>query len=338
MPRPTTPVPNSPKWFPREFSKLRNSRDKGSPLTHWKNQEEYAIQINSLTEFCKVIWKEISKIKPKGSSIVQSPFRIYNVPSILQQNADIGQYWRTFSIRNGCVLTDIVSTGSFVFGTDNAILVDQQTYGNFPNSPQYQVPDGVIQYWFWIEKKNDGSSYGPGTGSYVLRYGSDPTLISVGNPIPWSSFPSASTTHFPIGYVDTQSSSSIQQAFVRQFLRTDVLNSGGSSNTNDLPFWDYSSSYSPNQRVLITSSITQYIGGSSSFWVYPGIAHSEKPIESLTSGSRSGSVQVPYYPMDNNSYWKIESMGIQQLQVCGKTAYVQFQYKEPAGSPQIVIF
>lgn len=115
------------------------------------------------------------------------------------------------------------------------------------------------------------------------------------------------------------------------------LGSGG-SNTNDLPFWDYSSSYSPNQRVLITSSITQYIGGSSSFWVYPGIAHSEKPIESLTSGSRSGSVQVPYYPMDNNSYWKIESMGIQQLQVCGKTAYVQFQYKEPAGSPQIVIF
>lgn len=231
MPSPATPIPNQPKWAPREFSRYRNPRDNGSPMTQWKNELTYAQQINALTEFCKVIWKELAKVKGPISTLDMHPFRIYSIPNVLYYNSvDSGSTrWRTFNVRNGCVLTDVVSTGSVVFGTDGmpCTLVDQNIYPTpIGTGSSVVVPNLTPQYWFWIEKPLTGSFPAP-TGSYILRHGPNPAAASTGNPNPWDTFPSASSNHWPIGYVDTYTSASQYQAYVRQFQRTDITTSGG---------------------------------------------------------------------------------------------------------------
>jgi hypothetical protein len=229
MPRPATPVPNNPKWAPREFSRLRSARDRGSPGTNWKPQQEYAAQINSLTEFCKVIWHEISKIREsKSTRLDMHPFRIYTVnPSFRYAVDTSGSFWRTVKVRGGCVLTEKVSTGSIVWGTDMNNYPDNSDYPNPVNKYDIEVPASQSQYWFWIETHS--ASLGAGTGSYILRYASDPKVDGPANPIPWDTFPSASATHIPIGFCDTLTSGSRNQLITRQYQRTDVVSTGGSA-------------------------------------------------------------------------------------------------------------
>lgn len=228
MPTPSTPIPNIPKTAPREFSNLRSPKDAGSPFTQWKNQQAYAAQINSLTEFCKVIWGEVSKLKAtKTDGLTMYPFKIYNIPSIYRTSSSLND-WRTFNIRNGYVLTKYVSTGSLssVWGTDGVPYPDQAYYPQPIGKGDIVVPENEGQYWFWIEELMPPD---PVSGSYIIRHGNDPKTISSGNPQPWENFPSSSEKHTMIGYVDTKTSASIYYPYVRQMLRTDVISTGNVS-------------------------------------------------------------------------------------------------------------
>lgn len=229
MPRPSTPIPNQPKYRPREFSRYRTQRDNGSPSTQWKYQADYANQINSLTEFCKNIWHEIAKIRqPKTLGMDMFPFKIYSIPSHFKTSPTASVDWRTFCVHGGYVLTTLVSTGSYVFGTDQVKYPDLVTYPFPIGYNSIEVPLSCSQYWFWIEELTSSL---PVTGSYVLRHAINPKVSSNvsgtgSNPNPWTTFPSASAQYIPIGYVDTLTSASIYYPYIRQFLRTDVLNAG----------------------------------------------------------------------------------------------------------------
>lgn len=235
MPRPSTPIPNQPKCSPREFSRYRTPRDSGSPSTQWKYQADYAAQINSLTEFCRILWKEISKIRqPKTLGLDMFPFKIYSIPSHYKTNPTASIDWRTFGVHGGCVLTKFVSTGSYVFGTDQVKYPDLVTYPFPIGYNNIEVPLNCSQYWFWIEELTSSL---PVTGSYILRHGPNPTVSSNvsgtgSNPNPWTTFPSASSHYLPIGYVDTLTSASSYYPYIRQYLRTDVLSMGGGNYTS----------------------------------------------------------------------------------------------------------
>lgn len=255
MPRPSTPVPNTPKWGPREYSRLRSAKDKGSPGSVWKPMVEYSTQINALTEFCKVLWKEISNIREtKSSRVDMFPFRIYTIPRYLRYTTDTNEnFWRTVKVRGGCVLTNEVSTGSIVWGTDMCQYPDDSTYPlPFINKYDIEVPITQSQYWFWV---NSLTSSLAGTGSYLLSHGANPTIASIYNPYPWTTFPSASTSYIPIGFVDTNTSGSRNQLIIRQYLRNDILSSSGSStSTAGMIFvgeWSSTRLYTPQEVVVL---------------------------------------------------------------------------------------
>lgn len=188
--------------------------------------QDYASQINALTEFVKVLWKEMANIKKSQAATLEMyPFRIYSPPAwTYNPPSTDNTSWRSFRIRSGYVLTSLVVTQS-VFGTDGYKWADRQTYPFPVTDNLYTVPISQSSYWFWIEKPQ--TYLGDATGSYIIRYGENPKVVSTGNPTPWTTFPSASATHIPIGFVDTYTSGSIQQSYVRQLLRTDVISTGG---------------------------------------------------------------------------------------------------------------
>ena len=173
-----SPILNPVQTYPREFSKLRTPRDNNSPLTQWKNQAAYARQINQLTEATKNVWSELNKLKVMGSGISMFPFCIYNMPEMLYpietqvaNNNASSSLWRTFYVRQGCVLTQIVSTGSFVSGCDGIQQADFQMYPINDTSSAVVVAENIPQHWFWIEKLTVPIS----GSSYTLKNGVTPT-------------------------------------------------------------------------------------------------------------------------------------------------------------------
>jgi hypothetical protein len=88
------------------------------------------------------------------------------------------------------------------------------------------VPSGSAQYWFFIEDLTQNTGSSASTASYVLRYAANPTTAGSTNPDPWTTYPSASSKYFPIGYVDAVSSASINQLLVRQYQRSDITSVG----------------------------------------------------------------------------------------------------------------
>ena len=214
-----TPVKSKP--IQHEWSQYHTQRDSHSPLKQWKDSSGYAQQINALTQIVVSLGKSLSKIKqPVAASFDFHPFKIYNVPDIFRPTVATGSFnptdnWRTFRVRNGEVLTKTITSGS-VYGTDATQYVDSNI---FPlNSFDTLVPTGSSRYYFWIETLDTAA---PPTGSYVIQSGIDPSQVGLQNK--WSNWPSASANHLPIGYVDTLSSGSINQAFVRQYIRSDIL-------------------------------------------------------------------------------------------------------------------
>lgn len=225
--RPATPIPINPKYQPREYSRLRSMKDKGSPQTQWKHQAEYAAQINASTEFVKVMWDMLSgNTTPKSDGFDMFPFKLYSPISWFYPK---GQYtgstgWRTFRVHGGAVLTSYVDSRSMVLGTDGAVWPDDHSYPLPVTSHSVVIPLGVPQYWFWIHSRS--GSFEP----YQLYWGSNPktdATASGGTFQAWDNFPSASSYNIPIGYVDTLSSASIQRALIRQYQRTDVVATGG---------------------------------------------------------------------------------------------------------------
>jgi hypothetical protein len=183
------------------------------------------------------------------------PFKIYSLadefrgpdlysPYILSNN------WTTFRIRNGAVLTSQVNiTGSSVAGTDKYVYPDINTfYLGWVPGVDIVVPTGSNQYYVWIESLT--GSYAVSGSSYVIQYATSSQVQSTYVQTPWVTFPSASSIHIPIGYIDNVSSASIQRPFVRQYLRTDVLYAGGGSG-----------SYIPLSACVNGQMVTIYVNG-----------------------------------------------------------------------------
>jgi len=255
----------------REASSLKSQREPDSLQKVWKFVSELVTRSNVVSQNINQINRDLKSINSRNvTGFDLFPFKIYSINSNLRPQSDIGTYtgsanWRTVRVRSGLVLTELVSTGSFVNGTDR---MEQYSYNDnygstlsnlnsySPNSNinyDIQIPLSQSQHWFWIEQS---SSFTSGS-NYYLRHSATPTTSSISNPNPWLLFPIASATLIPIGYVDTNTSQSIKQAFVRQMLTTDVISSGGNGITWR-GLYDESASYSPNDEVFVDPNLGHY--------------------------------------------------------------------------------
>ena len=234
-------LPNQQSKQIHEYSLLRSPKDSDSPWQMRKIFDQYGKQINALSEQVKYFHRIMdAKIDPEAKRQLDFdffPFKIYTVPIVLRQ-PDSGSYssdsnWRTVRVRGGAVLTETVDTASsWVYGTDLSPWPDSNI-SPLPwlKNVDYIVPTGSNQYWFWIEQLSSSIS---GT-MYWLQQASASNVSSTSVQIPWSTFPSASTSHIPIGYVDNATSASVHQMFTRQYQRTDVVSTGGSGSYIPIP-------------------------------------------------------------------------------------------------------
>lgn len=248
------------------------------------------------------------------------------MPDAFRPLSDLGPYtssanWRTFRVRGGLVCNNQVSSGSFVNGTD---LFQNYSDYNFL-SPQpvanfdIQVPLNSPEFFFWIE--NSGSAIPP-SSSYFLRYGDDPTSTSVGNPSPWTQFPSASVNYIPIGWVDTATSGSTNTAYVKQLLRSDVLNSsatGSAGSSSIVPNWFYGI-YNPSLAGTYPAGAGVYVGDGSingGFYV-------------RTTALPTGDTPDPVYPPpfatsgSGQTYWFPLASGFNEYTTCQGKVYGNF--------------
>ena len=232
---------------PTEFSSLRNPRDKDSVVSLWKHVSEIAQMSNKHSQILNQQSRDIKKIGQRRTlDLDLFPFEIYTLPQEFRPTIDQAQYtssinWRTVRVRSGLILNSLVSTGSFVNGTDG---MQNFAYYNFlPSSSQaqvgpcdIQVPINTPQYWFWIEESGSLNSTNP--SPYFLRYSSTPGTADsgpiIGNPNGWMNWPTASNSYIPIGYVDTNTSGSQNIAYVRQFLNSDYLSSNASGSNGSV--------------------------------------------------------------------------------------------------------
>jgi hypothetical protein len=98
-------------------------------------------------------------------------------------------------------------------------------------------------------------------------------VTSPGNPNTWPNFPTANASYIPIGLVDCYSSSSVNQALIRQFLDYDVLLSGGPSTpTSGSGNWDYRGLWSATPVTPYNfGDVVQFISGTNSGVYYSTI-------------------------------------------------------------------
>jgi len=233
------------------------------------------------------------------------PFKIYVLPLTFRRTLNSNDtYWRTVRVRGGYVFTSTVSTSSYVQGCDGfETYAYANTYNIHTASADILLPtsQSLNPIWFWIE--NSGSATPP---SYILRYGSNPTGSSTGNPSPsWTSFPTADSTHIPIGLVDAYTSSSIKQLLIRQYVNSDIISTGGGGGWNWKGTYAESSSYAVNDVVFVdfnkTYSVPFTVDSSSRFpALCAGIFLNTTAVPSIASGSISSSRNTLnyYYPMN----------------------------------------
>ncbi len=234
----------------QEWSVYHTQRDSGAPLKAHKDQTTDARQLNALTELVIQHGKRIKELESrpvKGFGFY--PFRLYSLPSPwlpTTASADPAGFdpinnWRTLQVRAGCVLTSYIDplSSSLVAGTDLVRYPDTDLLPPLMLN-QILVPISSSKYWVWIEKLNNPvtQSFGSVVKTYyTIRHGNDPSIVNtgsynngpIGNPAPptWTNWPSASATHFMIGYCDTISSASINQMYTRQLIRDDITDAGG---------------------------------------------------------------------------------------------------------------
>lgn len=243
-----------------EMSRYDSPRSTDSIYKQWQRQNEIIAGYNSLIDTVNQLSRELQSFRLNTSVDFEFfPFKIYTVTDQFRPSYDIAQYtssinWRTVRVRGGLVLTQTVSTSSFVYGTDT--MQNYAYYNYFPTSSvgyyDYQVPSNTSNYWFWIEQLTASLNGTP----YQLRQAADPRVSSSLNPNPWIDFPTVDTitsgssgsfTRIPIGYCDTLTSGSQNTMYIRQFLTTDVLTSGGSGSVS-------SGSASPYKRYYSSTA------------------------------------------------------------------------------------
>lgn len=321
-----SPLTNLPK--PHEMSSLRSPRDADSIYKLWQKLYQVVERDNKISQLMNQMSREFKRLE--GQDVVDFeffPFKIYTVPTIFRPQTDQAQYtssinWRTVRVRGGLVLTTLVTTGSYVNGTDGMQNYAYYNYlpANSVGSYDIQVPANTPQYWFWIETSG---SYSVGSPSpYYLRYSSTPqTPDSSGNPNGWSGFPSTTNNlgspNLVIGYVDTYTSSSQNHAYVRQILDTDVLAAGTNISSSNWFKGTYNSlvTYYPGDGVQL------FTGGNAGTWI------------SIATSSIVG--MAPIFPIPvppSSSYWANISLGIQAQSTCvaGTTKTQYFNATTPS--------
>ena len=218
-----------------EYSPLRSPKDKDSPYQSRKIFNQYADQINILTQNVKQLYRESQRKNDPNVKRLQDfgffPFQIYTIPDIFRpQNSGSytsGSNWTTVRVRNGQVLTSFVNySSSFVYGTDGVQYPDSNYFNpSWTANVDYIIPSGSNQQWFWIEELSSSVS----GSNYIVQSSTSSNVSSTYVQSPWFNYPSASNNHIPIGVVDAVSSASIHQLLIRQFLRTDVMSTGGTT-------------------------------------------------------------------------------------------------------------
>lgn len=204
----------------RSTSTLAPERDSDNVRMMWKKITEITDVCNKLSQNNNQLSREIKRLGERHVlDLDLFPFKIYNLPNIFINNSAPGPNdWRTFYVRGGYVFSNYITTASFVKGTDG---FQSLAYGNNVSSSNAIVlPVSQSQHYFWVEQSG---SLTPFSSSYYLRHSNSPaTPDTASNPNGWIGFPSSSANHWLIGWVDTNSSQSINQAFVRQVLTTDI--------------------------------------------------------------------------------------------------------------------
>lgn len=276
-----------------EASSLHSIREPESQGYLWKFHNSVAEASNKHGRDIAQLNREIKNInnrKKLGFDLF--PFKIYVLPDSIRTNNQSNTNttnWRTVRVRGGYVLTDTVSTGSYVQGCDG---FQEYAYGNTYNVTSASA-DIVLNtnsfYWFWIEEI--------GT-SYNIRYGVNPVTSSTGNPNPWTSFPTADAQHIPIGYVDTEASASIQQALIRNLIDSDIVIKGG--NGSSYAAWNYTSSYNVGTDIFVDFTKSQPLSMTTTNSVnFPPLSggHFRVVIPVPDSSSRnSGNLYYPHFP------------------------------------------
>ena len=231
-----TPIKQMPK--PEEVSILRPTTDSATIYNAWRRENELVKSYNQILGIVNQMSREIDKLKlRKVIGLDFYPFCIYSVPSQFRQ-ADSGSYtndwnWSTVRIRNGAVLTSVVDTsGSSVYGTDNAWIPDDNTVnGDWNATMDYIIPAESDKWYFWIEALSSSVS----GSSYFIQNASSSNIPLAYIQSPWTSFPSASVNHIPIGFCDNFNSASSNTLVIRQYQRTDVVSTGGSGSYVSIP-------------------------------------------------------------------------------------------------------
>ena len=229
------------------------------------------------------------------------PFKIYQRPwELIETDEDFSVFWRTFRVRAGRVM-EVDATGTDA-GTDAIPNADPDALYYPTTAPEIRVPEATAQFWFWLEV---------GTGSAVVRYGPDPTAASYtpagGDPTAswtstnaWSSAPTPDRAHIPIGWVDTNTNAATLQATIRQLLRGDVEQVGGSGGG-----MNYRGEYQETTSYAI-GDVVRVRGGD-----HQGVYICVKPALGNTP-----TYPEPYDVDASDNYWEILALGIKDVNIC----------------------
>lgn len=288
-----------------EASALKSQREPDSIYKMWVRLNNVVHAVNKSNSNINQINRDVKSIGNERNKLGFDlfPFKIYVLPDVYRQGNLTGQSWHTVRVRGGFVLTSTVGTASYVNGTDG---FQNYAYANtYPTTNcdiTLPTDSGSNPVWFWIENNTAVSS----SSTYWLRYGSNPVSSSLGNPTPWVSFPNANANYIPVGLVDCYSSSSVNQALIRQFLTSDVLLSGGGG--INYHFYNEQAAYNANTDIVFVDPSKPYTASffANSSSAYPALCAGTFlcAINVPVSSSRSPyNVYYPFFPqIPSSSY------------------------------------
>jgi hypothetical protein len=223
-------------------------RDPNSPANLWHSVNDANHRAQAMTDSVGQIQRQVARMRnPTFAGSAMHPFKIYQLPrDVAGQPYPNGVGWRTVIVRGGRVMeTDALFTDNINDFTDYDVWPNTHQYWNQFYTNEIPVPDGIMEFWFWLEIGSDDT----GTTASV-RWGDDTTASSYNDPDfpdlkwlnwtsdnPWAGFndglnaPIPDATHVPIGTVDTKTSRLNLTPIIRQYLRSDLVFSGGGGAT-----------------------------------------------------------------------------------------------------------
>ena len=212
------PIPRGGMSLPSEMSALAPYRESGSMSKLWQPVAAQGRRDLNNTNNNGALARHLNRVGQKIDRIpsILFPFKIYQLPFMFQSGADPASAWRTFRVRAGFVFPSGAG-GILPTGTDGVTNPDIETYFDQATTAQANAivaDDNTLQFWIWINVASSTSA--------SIQASATPATATV----PWTGFPTPSSTNIPIGYIDTQTMRGQGTAIVRQILRYDSLGIG----------------------------------------------------------------------------------------------------------------